>query len=382
MQSADLLAKLVGFPTVSRDSNLELIHFIANYLDSLGIASQLIHNDQQTKANLYAVIGPHDKPGIMLSGHTDVVPVEGQDWSADPFILRVQDGNLYGRGSADMKGFIACVLSILARIDPAKLVTPIHLAFSYDEEIGCIGVRRLLDMLKNAAVKPQYCIVGEPTLMQPIIAHKGKTAIRVDCTGSECHSSLAPEGLNAIYLATDMISAIRDLQQQLIDSGHHDHDYDISHTTLHVGVIQGGTALNIVPNQCHFIFEIRNLPQDQPLDLVQQLRSKAEQITAPWRSRFPTANISLDIVNSYPALNTATDSDIVKLVTKLTGANRTGKIAFGTEGGLFTEQLGLETIVMGPGSIEQAHKPDEFIATSELQRCDAFLAKLVAALYK
>lgn len=216
--------------------------------------------------------------------------------------------------------------------------------------------------------------------MQPIIAHKGKTAVRVNCTGSECHSSLAPDGLNAIYLACDMISAIRNLQQQLIINGHHDHDFDVSHTTLHVGVINGGTALNIVPNQCEFIFEIRNLPEDSPAQLIDQLRIKAEEITNPWRNKFPAANINLDIYNTYPALSTPEDSDIVKLITDLTGANRTGKIAFGTEGGLFTKQLQIQTIVLGPGSIEQAHKPDEYIARQELQRCDAFLQKLVNAL--
>ncbi len=380
MQINELLAKLVSFPTISSDSNLALINFIAQYLKTLGIESQLIHNEEKTKANLYAVVGPKDKPGIMLSGHTDVVPVAGQDWTADPFILRDQNDLLIGRGSADMKGFIACVLSMLGTIDQQKLITPIHLAFSYDEEIGCIGVRRLLDMLQDAPVKPKYCIVGEPTLMKPIIAHKGKTAVRVNCTGSECHSSLAPDGLNAIHLATDMIAAIRELQQQLINTGHHDHDYDISHTTLHVGVINGGTALNIVPNQCQFAFEIRNLPEDSPTNLIESLRKKADEITAPWLDKFPAATINLDIYNTYPALNTPEESDIVKLITDLTGANRTGKIAFGTEGGLFTEQLQIQTIVMGPGSIEQAHKPDEYISKEELDRCDAFLLKLVDAL--
>ena len=382
MQSDELLAKLVSFPTISSDSNLELIDFIATYLENLGIDSQLIHNEEKTKANLYAVIGPGNKPGVMLSGHTDVVPVAGQNWSADPFVLREHQDKLFARGSADMKGFIACVLAMIGQIDPHKLVTPVHLAFSYDEEVGCIGVRRLLEMLRGAAVKPKYCIVGEPTLMQPVIAHKGKTAVRVTCTGSECHSSLAPQGLNAIYLASDMIKEIQALQQSLISNGHHDHDYDISHTTLHVGVINGGTALNIVPNHCEFVFEIRNLPEDSPTQLIDTLREKAQLICASHRPQFPEANIELDIYNTYPALSTPTDSDIVKLIRDLTGANRTGKIAFGTEGGLFTEQLQIQTIVMGPGSIEQAHKPDEYISRAELQKCDEFLLKLVDALSK
>lgn len=380
MRSSDLLKRLVAFPTVSRDSNLDLIDFIAGYLANLGIESQLIHSEEGNKANLYAVIGPSDVPGIMLSGHTDVVPVDGQSWTSDPFILRSEDGLLYGRGSADMKGFIACVLAMLAKLDPASLVTPIHLAFSYDEEIGCIGVRRLLDILKDTPVKPRFCIVGEPTLMEPVIAHKGKTALRVDCVGSECHSSLAPNGLNAIYLACEMITAIQQIQNTLINDGKHDHHYDVSYTTLQVGLIEGGTALNIVPNHCQFVFEIRNLPDDDPVEIIQSLRERAEKIVQPFSASFPQASIDLEIYNSYPALNTPTDSDIVKFVTNLTGANRLGKTAFGTEAGLFTDELGIQTIVMGPGSIEQAHKPDEYIADNELDRCDAFLEKLILAL--
>ncbi len=382
MQSITLLDRLLSFPTISRDSNLALIDFIQDYLQSYGISSQLIHNDEHTKANLYAVIGPTDKPGVMLSGHTDVVPVEGQDWTSDPFTLREQNNLLYGRGSADMKGFIACVLTMVANLQIDKLVTPLHLAFSYDEEIGCIGVRRLVEMLSGSAIKPRFCIVGEPTSMQPIIAHKGKTAGRIRCTGAECHSSLAPQGLNAIYMACDMITALRELQDSIIQDGHHDSEYDVSHTTLHVGVIEGGTALNIVPNQCEFKFEIRHLPEDLPGKLVTKLQQRADALVNKHRGLFPAADVSISIDNSYPALATPTDSEIVRFVTDLSGANRTGKVSFGTEGGLFSGHLKIPTIVMGPGNIEQAHKPDEYIAVSEMQRCDEFLAKLASALYR
>jgi len=380
MQSRELLSELISFPTVSRDSNLELIGFIQQYLRDQGYSSELIYNEEKTKANLYTVIGPADKPGVMLSGHTDVVPVEGQDWSSDPFTMREQNDLLYGRGSCDMKGFIACVLSMLSSINADKLQTPLHLAFSYDEEIGCIGVRRLLDTLRPVKVKPKFCIVGEPTSMQPIIAHKGKTAARAHCHGIECHSSLAPQSVNAIYLATELISAIRSVQQKFIADGPHDHDYDVSHTTLHVGTIKGGTALNIVPNYCCFDFEIRNLPTDDPLQIIEELRAVATDIITPLKTTHPGVNIELEITNEYPALNTNTESDIVAFVKQLTGANTLGKIAFGTEGGLFSRELGTETIVLGPGSIEQAHKPDEYVSINQLNRCDAFLSKLVDAL--
>lgn len=382
MRSRELLDKLISYPTVSRDSNLELIAFIQQHLSTLGYPSELVHNEEKTKANLYSVIGPADKPGVMLSGHTDVVPVEGQNWSTDPFTLRESNDLLFGRGTCDMKGFIACALAMVETLDKSKLATPLHLAFSYDEEIGCIGVRRLLENLKHSNFPPRYCIVGEPTLMQPVIAHKGKTAARAHCHGVECHSSLAPQSVNAIYLASELISKIQQKQRQIIENGTHDRDYDISHTTLHVGKIAGGTALNIVPNYCAFEFEIRNLPTDDPKAILDDIQLAANEIAAPFLESHPGAKIEIELTNEYPALNTSTESDIVEFIKQLTGANSFGKIAFGTEGGLFSRELGVETIVLGPGSIEQAHKPDEYIAIDQLGRCDAFLQRLKDALYQ
>ena len=379
-KSTELLSRLIAFPTVSRDSNLDLIGFIETYLSGLGVKSRLIHNVENTKANLYATIGPADLPGVMLSGHTDVVPVEGQDWTSDPFALKQVGGRLFGRGTADMKGFIACVLALVERLDHDRLETPLHLAFSYDEEIGCVGVRRLIDIMESAPVRPRFCIIGEPTSMQLVVAHKGKTAGRVACVGRECHSSLAPEGLNAIYLAQDMISAFRTLQHTIIQTGAHDDAYDVAYTTLHVGVIAGGTALNIVPNHCHFDFEIRHLPQDSAVDILEKLEEEAARIVAPHRTQFPDASIKLSVVNSYPALDTSPESDVVRFVESLTGANTTAKITFGTEGGLFSQRLGIETVVLGPGNIVQAHKPDEFIAIDQLEQCNAFLDRLSTAL--
>lgn len=379
-KTISLLSQLIAFPTVSRDSNLELICFVESYLSGFGIESRLVHNAERTKANLYATIGPADVPGVMLSGHTDVVPIDNQDWSSDPFVMREKSGRLYGRGAADMKGFIACVLGLVDRLDLDRLATPIQLAFSYDEEVGCVGVRRLIDIMENAPVRPRFCIVGEPTSMQLVVAHKGKTAGRATCIGQECHSSLAPQGLNAIYLAYDMIGAVRRLQDEIMDKGPHDDAYDVAFTTLHVGIVSGGTALNIVPNHCQFDFEIRHLPQDSPTDLLERLRNKADLIVAPHRNRFPHAAIELSVVNSYPALDTAPDSDLVRFIQSLTGANTTAKITFGTEGGLFSQRLGIETVVLGPGDIVQAHKPDEFIARDQLDQCNTFLDRLSAAL--
>jgi len=316
----------------------------------------------------------------MLSGHTDVVPVEGQGWSSDAFVLRREGGRLYGRGSADMKGFIACCLAMAHVAVGRKLATPIHFAFSYDEEIGCVGVRRLIDMLEAAPVRPRLAIIGEPTLMRVVTAHKGKASMRVSCTGLEAHSSLAPKGVNAIHLALDVISAIRALQAEVAESGARDGDYDIPYTTLHVGRIRGGETLNIVPNEAHFDFEIRHLPADDPDALIARIMSAAETIVAEARQRFAGAAVSFQPLNAYPALDTPPDSEAVAFVKALTGANATGKISFGTEGGLFQTRLGIPAVVCGPGSIAVAHKPDEYLEESQLAACDGFLARLVERL--
>jgi acetylornithine deacetylase len=378
--SEDILKTLISFPTVSRNSNLDLITWVADYLKEYGIASALTHNDEATKANLHAVIGPEDVPGVMLSGHTDVVPVDGQDWSSDPFTMTSRNGRHYGRGSADMKGFLACALAAVPKAAAATLERPIHLAFSYDEEIGCIGVRRMIDVLENAPVKPAFCIIGEPTEMTPAIAHKGKTGADCICHGVEAHSALANEGLNAIYLANDMIAAVRTLQTEIEAHGARDMDYPVPWTSLHVGTISGGTALNIVPNECQFRFEIRNLPADDPKILMERLHAEARRITDAHHERFPGAKIEIKIFNEYPALDTAPEDEVVQFVKSLTGANGHTKVSFGTEGGLFQQRLGLPTVICGPGSMTQGHKPDEFVAQSELAKCDLFIANLVERL--
>jgi acetylornithine deacetylase len=376
----DILARLTAFPTVSRDPNIDLIRYVAELLGSAGIWHEIIRDETGAKANLFATVGPRDRPGVMLSGHTDVVPVEGQNWTKQPFELTERDGRLYGRGTADMKGFVASALSTALAASTLDLATPLHLALSYDEELGCLGVHSLIEMLEKTSVQPVFCIVGEPTNLSVATGHKGKTGLRATFTGKEAHSALAPTGLNAIHLAVDFIQAVRAAQAELAEKGARDGDYDVPYTTLHVGGIQGGVALNIVPNHCEILFEIRNLSADDPQAILQDLREAAGKITAEARHLAPEADIVIETFNAYPGLNTPPDADVVEFVKSLTGANGTIKVAFGTEGGLFDERLGVPVVVCGPGSMEQGHKPDEFVSLEQLQRCDLMLAKLVERL--
>jgi acetylornithine deacetylase len=374
------LEKLISFPTVSRDSNLGLIEFVAHELKTIGIASTLVHNEEGTKANLWATVGPSGVSGVALSGHTDVVPVEVQNWSSNPFKLARRGGNLYGRGSADMKGFIASCLSLAHLAVKRPLHTPIHLAFSYDEEIGCIGVRRMLDMLKSMLVRPRLCIVGEPTMLQVVTAHKGKLGYRVTAHGLEAHSSLAPIGANAIYMACDLIAEIRRIQDDIAAHGLRDGDYEVAYTTLHVGKMAGGEVMNIVPNRATFDFEIRYLPEDDGQALLARITAAADGIAAKFKGVFPDARFEFMTLQSYPALNTPVDSEAVNFVLALTGGNSTGKITFGTEGGLFQQQLGIPAVVCGPGNIAVAHKPDEYVSEEQLALCDAMLLRLLERL--
>lgn len=365
---------------MSRVSNLDLIGYAADLLEANGIASQLIHSTDGHKANLFATIGPADRPGIMLSGHTDVVPVDGQDWTLPPFAMTERDGKLFGRGAADMKGFVASSLAACIKASKMPLHTPLHLALSYDEEVGCLGVRDLIDMLSAAPQRPLLCIVGEPTNMQVATGHKGKLAARALCKGREGHSALAPLALNAIHLGCDFVRALRDEQDRLAREGARDGDYDIPYTTVHVGKINAGVALNIVPNLCVVDFEIRNVAADDAAGILDRLRTAASRIAADAASIAPEAAIDIDITNTYPGLDTPAASDAVAFVKSLTGANSTMKVAFGTEGGLFSRDLGTPAVVCGPGSMAQGHKPDEFVSVEQLRRCDEMLERLLSRL--
>ncbi len=373
----EILEKLVAFPTVSADPNIDLIGYVADILASADIESTWIPDESGHKANLFATIGPPGVSGVMLSGHTDVVPVDGQNWTVPPFQLTERDGCLFGRGTADMKGFVASTLAAAVKASRRQLKTPLHLAFSYDEELGCLGVHSLIDMLEAAPVRPVFCIVGEPTSLVVATGHKGKTGLRAVFTGKEAHSALAPTGLNAIHLAADFIQRLRAVQVDLEQNGSRDSDYDVPYSTVHIGKINGGVALNIVPNRCEILFEIRNLASDNPIVILDILRAAAEDIVTEAKRHATEANIEIEIFNAYPGLDTKPDAEIVNFVKSLTGANSTIKVAFGTEGGLFAEKLQIPVVVCGPGSMEQGHKPDEFVSRQQLERCDAMLDTLL-----
>ncbi|TFF42547.1 acetylornithine deacetylase [Pseudomonas sp. RIT623] len=374
--SRALLARLVGFATVSRDSNLELIAFIRDYLAGFGVASELFLNEEGTKANLFATIGPSERGGVVLSGHTDVVPVDGQAWTVAPFQLSERDGRLYGRGTADMKGFIAAVLAAVPAFLAQPLAMPVHLAFSYDEEVGCLGVRSMLAALAQRPHKPRLCLIGEPTELKPVLGHKGKLAMRCQVQGAACHSAYAPYGVNAIEYAARLIGKLAEIGDDLARPEHHDERFDPPFSTVQTGVIQGGRALNIVPEECAFDFEVRALPGFAAQVVADRLHTYAEAELLPrMRAVNAASAIRLQPLSAYPGLATAADSEAARLVALLSGSDDFATVAFGTEGGLF-DQAGIPTVVCGPGSMEQGHKPDEFVSIEQLQGCDAMLRRL------
>ena len=377
-RSRALLQTLVGFDTTSRESNLQLIAFVRDYLASHGVASELIYNEARTKANLFASIGPVEVPGIVLSGHTDVVPVDGQPWSMPPFELTERDGRLFGRGTADMKGYIACVLALVPALVAATLRRPVHIALSYDEEVGCLGVRSLLSVLAQRPVKPMLCIIGEPTELKPVLGHKGKLAMRCDVHGAACHSAYAPHGVNAIEHAAELIGELGRIGQRLRDK--QDARFDPPFSTLQTGVIGGGKALNIVPADCRFDFEVRALPGQAPQAVADELRAYAEQQVLP-RMQAVSAQSAIRFteLSAYPGLMTDQRSEAAELIAAFCGSRAFGTVAFGTEGGLF-DAVGIPTVVCGPGSMDQGHKPDEFVSVAQLAQCDQMLHSMLNAL--
>ena len=376
--SIEILKKLVSFDTTSFKSNLDLIKFIENYLNDLNIKSELIYDETKNKANLFTTIGPNLQGGIVLSGHTDVVPITKQNWTSDPFILTERDDKLFGRGSSDMKGFIAIVLSRVSAMVEKKLKKPIHLAFSYDEEIGCVGVHSLLDLIKKKSINPEFCIVGEPTSMEMVIGHKGKHAYDVKVDGLSCHSGQAPNGVNAINYASKLINYIEEINKEKSIKGPFDNDYEIPYSTLHTGLIKGGTILNIVPKLCQFEFEIRHLAEDDPLEIIQRIKQYTEELLIKEMHNISsTTNIEINEKINYPGLNISESISPVKQIKELLGKSSHKKVVFGTEGGLFKRELNLPTIICGPGSIDQAHKPDEFISIQQIEKGGTFIDKLI-----
>lgn len=379
MNSLEILERLVAFPTVSRDSNLSLIEYVQELLTARGIEVKLYPDARGRKANLFASIGPADRPGVLLSGHTDVVPVDGQRWSSDPFRLTERAGRLFARGAADMKGFLACALRAVDLAASRRLQVPLQLAFSYDEELGCLGVHSLIRDMAGWTYRPRFCIVGEPTMLHPAVAHKGKTAFKAVCHGQAAHSAAPERGVNAIYMACDLISKLRQRQTAIAQNGLHDAGYEVPYTTLHAGVIQGGTVLNIVPEHCEVELEFRNVPSDDPAQLIEGLRADAAAVEHAATGSGP-ARVDLEIAFEYPALDTPADADVVELAVALTGNRERIKVGYGSEAGLFTRDAGVASVLCGPGSIDQAHKADEFIDRDQMLRCDAMLDALLERL--
>jgi acetylornithine deacetylase len=369
------VSRLVEIETVSRNSNLGLIEMVRDFLGGLGLATQLTYDARNAKANLFATIPAADgrvNGGIVFSGHTDVVPVDGQDWHTPPFRAVIDNDRLYGRGSADMKGYLGSLLSLVPELVEAKLADPVHLAFSFDEEVGCLGVPLLLADMRDRGIYPTGCIVGEPTSMRPVVAHKGLNHYRCCVVGRSVHSSLTPSGVNAIEYAARIICFIRDLADEFCRTGPFDEDFDVPYTTAQTGLVRGGVALNTVPNVCEFDFEIRDLPGTDVGRLLRSIEAYAEGLEAQMKAVFDGASVTLSCLGAAPSLSEVEASSIVQLVRALTHDAVRRKVAYGTEAGYFSK-AGIPTVVCGPGNIEQAHRPNEFVELRQLRRCEAFL---------
>jgi acetylornithine deacetylase len=375
----ELIRTLVGFDTTSRDSNLALIHWVRDWLAGHGVASTLTFDDERRKANLFATLPAHDgnadTGGIVLSGHTDVVPVDGQPWDTDPFTATPVGDKVHGRGVTDMKSFSATGLAFVPELLRRGLAQPVHFALSYDEETGCIGVHRLLADIVARGVAPAGCIVGEPTGMQVVVAHKGKKAWRCRVRGFEAHSSLTPMGVNAVQIGCDIVAFVTQKARAFRDRGGFDDAYDVPFTTVHTGVIRGGTAVNIIPRDCHFDFEIRHLPFDDPDAFFADVRAYAESLVPEMRKVAADTWIEFDHLSTLPGFDTGGDSAIAALGHHCNGAHDHGKVSFGTEASLF-HNAGIPTIICGPGHIAQAHQPNEWVAIEQLARCEAFMRRL------
>lgn len=378
--SAEMLARLVGFDTTSRNSNLALIEHVCAYLDAHGVPYRVSTDADGCKANLHAVIGPLAPGGVALSGHVDTVPVEGQAWTSDPFTLTRRDGRLVGRGAADMKGFVASCLAAVPDLKEAGLARPIHLLLTYDEEVSCDGARRLIQDLDESGLRPAMCVVGEPSGMQPILAHKGRLAVRVAVRGRTGHSSDPARGVNAVQAAAEAVAWVAAEARRLAAEGPFEAGFDPPHSTVHVGTFEGGTILNIIPERAGFVMEWRTIPADDFFaDLARMQAHVAAAIEPAMRAVDPACGFAFETLNWIPGLSLDAGHPLAAMVGQLTGSNSTGKVSYGTEAGLY-QVAGVPAIVCGPGHIQQAHQPDEWIAQAELDACDAFIRRLAARL--
>lgn len=378
--TVETLRRLIGFDTTSRNSNLELIDYIRDTLRDHGIESQLYRDESGRKANLYATLGANRSiGGLMLSGHTDVVPVDDQDWRSDPFTLAERDAKLFGRGTCDMKGFIAVALALVPRFQDIASRRPLHFGFTFDEEVGCIGAGKLAEQLRGMTIRPAYCVIGEPTGMRVVDGHKGRLAMRCHVHGVAGHSAYPAQACNAVETAADMIAYLRQIASRLRREGPHDAAFDPPHTTLQTGTVHGGTALNIVPRHCSFEFEIRNLPSQDPLTLLKELQDFAARELLPEMHHADDAGIDFEQISHVPGLLPDRDHDFIKSVLAASGGNATHKVSFGTEAGLY-QRAGMPTVVCGPGDIANAHRPDEFVPLEQLARCETFLLRMAKSI--
>lgn len=378
MTTIELLSRLVSFPTVSHHSNLDLIEFIQNYLDDYGVKSRLVRDEKEDKASLHCRIGPPVDGGIILSGHTDVVPVESQPWDTDPFRLTEVDGRLYGRGATDMKGFLACCLSNLPAMVSANLQRPIYFAFSYDEEVGCQAAPVLVERIKQAyEERPRFAIIGEPSELQPILGQKGISIFRTTVTGSQGHSSRIREEVSAIHVAARLVSWLEDRMDVLIRTGRLDKRFDPPHSSLHVGTIHGGIATNVIAGSCTFDWDLRVIPRDKAEDILSDFQSFCREQEKMLKKRFSGAAIHTETVYPFvPPLDTPSKSEVARLIRRLTGKKEHSTVAYASEAGQFAEG-GFEAVICGPGSIEEAHRANEYISVEQLELGKAFVEKVV-----
>ncbi len=376
MKFEKLISKLISFKTISEHNNINLLKFIENYLKKYGVSSKII-NYQNGRANLYSRIGPDVRGGIILSGHTDVVPTEGQNWKSNPFELKKINNKLFGRGTSDMKSFIAIVLSLIPKMVKSDLKKPIDLMFSYDEEIGCVGIQKAIPFLKEIKNKSKYCIVGEPTEMNVINQHKGKKNFLVTFEGLEAHSSLINDGVNAIKYATKFITFLSNLEEELKSKNKIDENFSPPYATINVGKIDGGIALNIIPKHCTVEFELRDLPNSNSEILVKRIKKYLFQnLEKEMKLKNKKCYTKFNTTNNFPPLKVSKNNSLVNLSLRSLNSNKAGTVSFGTEAGVF-DKLGIETLVCGPGSIKQAHQPNEFIKLDQIDKCEIFIEKII-----
>lgn len=378
-QSLDMIRTLIGFDTVSRNSNMELIDYVRDYLSRHGVDSHLVASPDGKKANLFATVGPMVEGGVVLSGHTDVVPVDGQPWSTDPFVLTEKDGRLYGRGTCDMKSFIAIGLAMVPQMLQAGLKRPIHFALSYDEEVGCLGAPAMIARMTDELPRPSAVVIGEPSDMKPIMAHKGLAVARTTVIGHEAHSSQVQRGVSAVMTAARLINFLEDMMAQNKANADPASPFVPPYSTLHVGTVHGGTAVNIISRECSFTWDTRVLPGEDLRAYLDRFQAYCDSLLPAMHAIAPGTSITTEVLADAPPLSSAGDDTAQQLAMRLSGCKHCSVVPFATEGGQFQER-GHSVVVCGPGSIDQAHKPDEFIAISQVEACEGFIDRLIREL--